>query len=72
MDDLKLLKEDEALLYVDAEAWEVVLRNRGGCNCFVAPPCNNCVEAPSEEELNSVGYTYGDATGLGDGDAANN
>jgi hypothetical protein len=44
---------------VDENAWKRLLEKRGGCSCHLSPPCDNCVDPLTEEELNSVGYTYG-------------
>lgn len=58
MSDLEYIAEDDCLLDVDEAAWRRVLDKRGGCSCCVSPPCNNCTDPITEEELNRVGYTY--------------
>lgn len=59
-EDLTLISEDDCLLDVDESAWQRLVEKRGGCRCCVSPPCNACVEPPTEQELNEVGYTYGE------------
>jgi len=58
MEKLKHLPDDECLMDVDEQAWEILLEKRGGCSCSMCAPCFNCSEPISEEELNDVGYTY--------------
>jgi hypothetical protein len=60
-DGLTKIAPDACLLDVDESAWRSVVEHRGGCNCCISPPCNACVEPITEEELNAVGYTYGEA-----------
>ena len=43
---------------VDSDAWDSLLENRGGCCCHLFPPCYACTEPPTEDELNTVGYTW--------------
>lgn len=43
---------------VDELAWSRLLEKRGGCRCFLSPPCAACCEPVTEPELNDVGYTY--------------
>ena len=59
MDDLTLLPDGDWLGDHDDSAWRQLLENRGGCSCHIAPPCSNCTEAPTEDELNDVGFTHG-------------
>jgi hypothetical protein len=56
------INEDDCLLDVDESAWKRVLKHRGGCRCIFSPPCAACSDPITEQELNSVGYTYGQAT----------
>ena len=58
MGDLIEISDDECLMDVDEPAWLHVVELRGGCSCYISPPCNACVEPISEDELNNVGYTY--------------
>jgi len=58
MSELKHITNGECLMDIDYKAWETIRKNRGSCCCHVSPPCFNCSEPESEEELNSVGYTY--------------
>lgn len=52
------LKETEWLGDIDGPAWNQIMSDRGGCYCFISSPCNACTSPITEEELNSVGYTY--------------
>lgn len=54
------LVDGACLLDVDEPAWREIVHRRGGCRCFISPPCNACVEPATEDELNYVGYTYGE------------
>lgn len=56
---LKKLKAKVWLGDVDEPAWKRLLETRGGCSCHLTSPCRNCTEPLTEQELNSVGYTYG-------------
>lgn len=58
LEPLKTLETNDCLLDVDEDAWRRLLSKRGGCSCHLSPPCHNCTEPLTEEELNSVGYTY--------------
>lgn len=55
---LKPLPADAWLGDVDMEAWKTLQERRGGCRCFISPPCHACTEPLSDEELTSVGYFY--------------
>jgi hypothetical protein len=57
-DELKHIAEHDCLLDVDEKAWKALVENRGGCRCFLSPPCGACSNPISEEEMNEVGYTY--------------
>jgi len=57
-DELRHIGEQDALLDVDEKAWRLLVENRGGCSCHIAPPCGACSNPISEEEMNEVGYTY--------------
>lgn len=59
MSDYKTLPAGDWLGDHDEAAWRQLLESRGGCSCCISPPCNNCTEPPSEDELNEVGFTYG-------------
>jgi hypothetical protein len=59
--DLKHLPAGDWLGDHSERAWAKLLEMRGGCSCHVSPPCGACTEPISEEELNSVGFTYEDA-----------
>jgi hypothetical protein len=58
MNYLQHLNGDDWLGDVDESAWERLLEKRGGCRCCISPPCFACSEPISEQELNSVGFTY--------------
>lgn len=58
---LKSIAENDCMLDVDEAAWQSIVERRGGCRCHASPPCNNCAETVTEEELNAVGYTYAPA-----------
>ena len=51
---------------VNRAAWDRLVEIRGGCSCRLSPPCHNCTEPPTEEELNRFAYTYGEGM-LADG-----
>lgn len=52
------IKDDQCLRDIDPEADKELMESRGGCLCFLSPPCSACVNPYTEDELNSVGYTY--------------
>lgn len=52
------IDEDTWLGDVDERAWFRLVEKRGGCRCCVSPPCSACTEPLTEDELNTVGYTY--------------
>lgn len=56
---LQVLPEGDCLVDHDVESWHSILQSRGGCTCFLSPPCNACSNPVTEEELNAVGFTYG-------------
>lgn len=58
MSDLQYISWDDWLGDVDEAAWRRLLEKRGGCSCHISPPCSSCCDPVSEDELNSVGYTY--------------
>lgn len=58
--DYVRISEDDCMLDVDEAAWRRIVEKRGGCRCFLSAPCSACVEPVTEQELNSVGYTYED------------
>lgn len=58
MSGLTFVSEDDCFIDVDSDAWFQLIENRGGCRCFISPPCSACSEPITEEELNRVGYTY--------------
>ena len=58
MSDHKTLPDGDWLGDHDETAWRQLLKSRGGCSCHLSPPCSNCTEPPTEEELNDVGFTY--------------
>ncbi len=55
---METISDDDCLLDVDRAAWDRILEKRGGCRCCISPPCAACTEPITEDELNSVGYTY--------------
>lgn len=59
--DLEKITHDDCLMDVDESAWLRIVSKRGGCRCCISPPCAACTEPVTEEELQSVGYTYEDA-----------
>ena len=56
--DLIYIPEDECLIDVDESAWRKILDARGGCTCFISPPCWACAEPLTEAELTDAGDTY--------------
>lgn len=62
MSELTPIAENDCLLDVDEAAWRELVKFRGGCRCCISPPCNACVDPPTEQELNRVGYTLAKAT----------
>lgn len=63
MTNFKTISEDDCLLDVDEAAWDLIREARGGCRCHLSPPCSVCTDPPTEDELNDVGYTYGQEGG---------
>lgn len=59
MSGYKTLPADDWLGDHDESAWKRLIEARGGCNCHTSPPCFNCTEPPTEDELNEVGFSYG-------------
>ena len=55
---LERINPDDCLMDIDEAAWRRIVSKRGGCRCCISPPCHACVEPITEDELNSVGYTY--------------
>lgn len=33
-----------------------LVEHRGGCTCFISPPCNACCEPMTEDEAEYLGY----------------
>lgn len=58
MSDLIFISENECLVDVDSGAWAQLIENRGGCKCFISPPCFACCEPVTEAELNEVGFSF--------------
>lgn len=56
--DYLRISDDDCLFDVDEAAWNRIVSKRGGCRCCISPPCPACTEPITEDELNSVGYTY--------------
>lgn len=69
MSGLRTLPDGDWLGDHDERAWRQLLEARGGCSCCISPPCNNCTEPPTEDELNEVGFTYGSGAASKGGEA---
>lgn len=42
--------------HLDADQYETFMENRGGCCCFLSPPCSACVDPVTADELRAVGF----------------
>lgn len=40
---------------IDSNQYLRLVEMRGGCSCHLRPPCFNCSEPPTEEELEQLG-----------------
>jgi hypothetical protein len=40
--------------------FQMYMEARGGCTCFISPPCHACIEPPTREELEDVGFELED------------
>lgn len=40
----------------DGAMFRKLLDLRGGCTCFLSPPCGNCVEPITEHEAECLGW----------------
>lgn len=44
---------------VNRSAWDRLVEKKGGCRCNICQPCPACSDPVTEEELNHLGYSYG-------------
>ena len=40
------------------DQYKLLVHNRGGCTCFISPPCLACSEPPTDDELEDIGYEW--------------
>ena len=46
---------DEPLIDQHPELYKRLISNRGGCRCFISPPCSACTSEIDEDEAEELG-----------------
>lgn len=52
--ELSALERAEEIVSADTDAHRYLVDHRGGCRCFLAPPCYACCEPLTEEEADLI------------------